>query len=160
MRLTLEKALDIYFSLGIDLYSTESITQASAAQVAAICKYLGVSIEKLPEVIKLSIVGYNETKSKKGSKEQFNIIKMLELLGESGLSTYNVTPLELIAYIKGAYKRDWATTSAILACIYNANCSKRAQAKKPSDFNPTIEKKEPPARDLKELFNKQRVSNG
>ena len=161
MRLTIARALDVYFEEKIDVFDVEQLKRLNDEQIKKLCKRLNVSPLDFPTVLKESFYGIsgpdNENKSKSGNdkNEKINVVKIVELLGESGLNNFDITPFELLAYLRGTRRRDWSTTSAVMATVHNSNCSKQSQLKSPRAFNPTLQDDErQDKKTFEDLFNR------
>lgn len=145
--ITIKRALNVYFITGIDVFNVDELATIDADKLEAICSLLRVDPSELATILRLSFTGHIKATEEQGTSKaskssiKISLVKILELLGYSGLSSFDLTPFELLHYIGGMQKREWETTSAILATIHNSHITKKAHIKKPSDFNPTIEAK-------------------
>ena len=154
-------ALDVLKVWGINLLElkTPSLSLEDAVKVAAAAvgydrDFYANLDEGIVAVVNAEILYFyfppdyekKETKKKAdGDKITFGLI--YELAGSVGIDPSPLTLWQLLALVKGAQKRDWATESATLSLLYNINRGKNNKAKTPADFNPTIEAKPKPCID-------------
>lgn len=154
MRITLEKALKIYEVYKVDLFDLDKLRKIDDLTFQAICKTLQVKPAQFIESLLFSLKGWEEEPqaSRKGKGENITLVKLLEVLGEAGLSGFNYTPFELLKLAKGAARGRWGVASSIMAIIYNSHCTKKSHCKSPQDFNPTIEEQEKKVRNLEDFI--------
>lgn len=163
MRLTLAVALDVLYYNGVDIYDVEQLKQLDASTLADTCKRLNVTPAMFPELLQRAFYGNdttpqngNDNKSNKhGNAQKVDLKMLIELAGEAGATSFDLTPFELLHMLIGARRRQWSTTSAVLAMINNVNCQKKSQLKTPADFNPMIKSEtETKTQSFDDLFRK------